>query len=351
MKPRLVDLLACPVCGAAVQLTAAESDGRGEVISGALVCQSCGASFPILRGVPRLVPRDLPAVEERTAAAFGWQWQEFVEMHELYESQFLDWIHPIEPSFFKDKVVLDAGCGIGRHAQYAAQYGAREVVAMDLSAAVETAYANIGAASNVHVVQGDINRPPFKRSDTGGPFDFVYSIGVLHHLPGPEAGFQSLVRLVRPGGAIFAWVYGRENNGMVLNFIDPMRRAVTSRLRPSVLPVVAWPLSVVFHGAVKGIYRPARKTPLFRVLPSHDYVYSLSAFNFRQNYNIVFDHLVAPVAFYLTREEFEGWFQRTGLRDVRISWRNKNSWRGFGRVADTVEEAAPARPMGATLGN
>jgi len=44
---------------------------------------------------------------------------------------------------------------------------------------------------------------------------------------------------------------------------------------------------------------------------------------------------VAPVAFYLRRDEFEGWFRHNDLRDVRISWRNQNSWRGFGRVAET----------------
>lgn len=337
MKARIVELLACPLCGAGVRLRAALMDAEkaGEIASGELVCEQCATAFPIVRGIPRMVPPDLPAVEQRTAAAFGWQWQEFVEMHDLYESQFLDWIYPIEPNFFKDKAVLDAGCGIGRHAYYAARYGAREVVAMDLSAAVETAYSNIGAEPNVHVVQGDINRPPFRRSDAGGTFDFIYSIGVLHHLPDPEAGFESLVRLLKAGGAIFAWVYGRENNGLVLNFIDPLRKGVTTRLSPSVLPVIAWPLAVVFHGMVKAVYRPARRTPLFKVLPSHDYVYSLSTFNFRQNYNIVFDHLVAPVAFYLKRDEFEGWFQKRNLGDVRISWRNKNSWRGFGVATST----------------
>ncbi len=343
MKPRIVDLLACPACLATVELRGAEMDpGRpNEVATGELICQGCGSVYQILRGVPRMVPPGLPALEERTAGAFGWQWQEFVEMHDLYESQFLDWIHPIEPSFFEDKIVLDAGCGIGRHAHYAARYGARDVVAMDLSAAVETAYANVGEAPNVHVVQGDINRPPFKRSKAGGTFDFIYSIGVLHHLPDPETGFQSLVHLLRPGGAIFAWVYGRENNGVVLNVIDPVRRAVTSRLPPSALPVFAWPLSVAFHGVVKWVYRPVRRTRLFPVLPLHDYLYSLSAFNFRQNYNIVYDHLVAPVAFYLRRDEFEGWFRRTDLHDVRISWRNQNSWRGFGRVGSVAGREGP----------
>ena len=340
MKPRLVELLACPICGARLKLNKAEMDPEqeGEIVSGELVCESCAARFPVRGGIPRLLPPGLSAVTERVSAAFGWQWQEFVELYDQYEAQFLDWIHPVQPDFFKDKVVLDAGCGNGRHAFYAARYGAREVVGMDLSDAVETAYANVGKLPNAHVIQGDIYHPPFARTETGGPFDFIYSIGVLHHLPDPEAGFHSLVRFLRPGGAIFAWVYGRENNSIVHGFINPLRENVTTRMRPSMLPIIAWPMSVVLQGVLKGIYRPLHATPLFKVLPSREYLYSLSSFSFRRNYNIVFDHLVAPVAFYLRREEFEGWFERSDLKDVRISWRNQNSWRGFGRVS----EPAPA---------
>lgn len=335
MKPRLVDLLACPACGGDLELAATETEaGSGEVISGTLGCVSCKKRYEILRGVPRLLPPELTTVQEKTAAAFGSEWLEFVEMHEQYEAQFLDWIHPIRAEYFRDKVVLDAGCGIGRHTYHAARYGAREVVGMDLSAAVETAYANTGRMPNVHVVQGDIYNPPFKRSGAGGPFDFIYSIGVLHHLPDPAAGFRSLVRFLRPEGAIFAWVYGHENNAVVHRFINPLRKTFTSRLPHSALPVIAWPLSVLLHAVVKGAYRPLRSTRLFGALPSHDYLYSLSAFGFRQNYSIVYDHLVAPVAFYLKREEFEEWFRDCGLHDVSLSWRNENSWRGFGRLGE-----------------
>jgi hypothetical protein len=114
---------------------------------------------------------------------------------------------------------------------------------------------------------------------------------------------------------------------------------VTTRIRPSLLPVIAWPMSVVLQGVVKGVYRPLHRTRLFKVLPSREYLYSLSSFSFRRNYNIVFDHLVAPVAFYLSRQEFEAWFQHSGLSNVQISWRNQNSWRGFGRTP----EIEPAR--------
>lgn len=332
MKPRLLDLLGCPLCGGAFELhRTGDSDSDAEITQGSLECVACRSTFAIRDGVPRLLPPDLSATQEKTAHAFGWQWQQFTELYDQYEAQFLDWIEPIQPEFFRDKIVLDAGCGNGRHAYYAARYGAREIVAMDLSAAVETAYANMGKLPNAHVIQGDIYNPPFKRSGGMGPFDFIYSIGVLHHLPDPEAGFQSLVRFLKPGGAIFAWVYGKENNGVVHGFINPLRKAVTSRMPPAMLPAVAWPMAVLFQGAVKGVYRPLRRTPVFKVLPLNDYLYSLSTFSFRRNYNIVYDHLVAPVAFYLRREEFEGWFRRSDLKDVAITWRNRNSWRGFGR--------------------
>jgi len=120
---------------------------------------------------------------------------------------------------------------------------------------------------------------------------------------------------------------------VVHKFINPLRKGVTSKMPPRALPVVAWPMSVVFQGVVKGIYRPLHGTRVFDRLPSHDYLYSLSGFSFRQNYNIVFDHLVAPVAFYIGHDEFESWFTSRGLTDVRVTWRNQNSWRGFGRVA------------------
>jgi hypothetical protein len=46
----------------------------------------------------------------------------------------------------------------------------------------------------------------------------------------------------------------------------------------------------------------------------------------------VFDHLVAPTAFYISREEFENWWKEIGAKDVEIIWHNRNSWCGFGEI-------------------
>jgi len=333
MKPHLVEDLVCPLSSDPVRLeTAGDLE---EVESGELVCDGCGRRWPIRDGIPRLVPPDLEDQQQKTAAAFGWQWQHFAEMHAEFEGQFLDWLHPIEPEFFRDKRVLDAGCGTGRHAYFAAAYGAGEVVAMDLSGAVETARRNLSQFDNVHVLQGDLLRPPLRTAAAGGGFDFVYSIGVLHHLPDPSEGFRSLLRFVRPGGTIAVWVYGHENNGFVRNVVEPLRR-VSTTIPPPLVRALAWPLAVGFHGVAKGVYRPLNGTAVGRSLPLNEYLSSVAGFSFRQNYGIVFDQLVAPTAEYIKRPELERWLDESDLEEVSISHRHGNSWRGRGRMPAAV---------------
>ena len=329
MKRRLLEDLLCPLSFESLQL--ANGGGGDDVENGELVCAGCGRRWEVLRGVPRLVPPDLVEQQRRTAAAFAFEWQHFSEMHPEYEAQFLDWLHPIGRDFFRGKRVLDAGCGTGRHAYYAAKYGASEVVGLDLSEAVETARGVLSEFENAEVVQGDLLRPPLRSAAEGGGFDLVYSIGVLHHLPDPYDGFRSLLRFVRPGGTIAVWVYGYENNGFVRNVVEPLRR-VSTKVPPPLLRGLAWPLGAAFHGIAKGVYAPLGGTAVGKGLPLNEYMASVANFSFRQNYSIVFDQLVAPTAAYIKGSELRSWFHENGLEDVVISHRHGNSWRGQGRV-------------------
>jgi len=316
----LTELLACPECGSDLL----QQGDR-------LTCAKANHTYIVRNGIPRLFPDRLSPGQHETAKAFGWEWRHFTELHPEYEEQFLDWIAPLQPDEFRGRRVLDAGCGIGRHAYYAAAWGAEEVVALDLSDAVETARRNLEGLANVSVIQGDLLRPPLKpASGVGEGFDIVYSIGVLHHLPDPAEGIRSLARLVRPGGIMVAWVYGFEGNAVVRKTIEPLRR-MTSKLPPSILHILVWPLAVILHGVVKLAYGTLSGRLAGRRLPLGDYLASLAAFGFRQNYSIVFDQLVAPTTTYVRREDLLTWLQSTGLVEVKVTERNGNSWRGQGR--------------------
>lgn len=299
-------------------------------MAGALRCTACSASFPITSGVPRFANLEEVESDKRaTAAGFGWQWQHFTQEDERYAEQFLGWIAPVTQEFFRDKVVLEGGCGKGRHTQLAARWGAREVIGIDLSVAVETAFAATRSLDNAHIIQADIYHLPLARK-----FDYAFSIGVLHHLPDPRGGFLSLASKVKPGGHLTAWIYGAENNEWITRFVNPVREKITSRIDQRALLQVSKLPAACLYLATKLVYRPLNKSgsPLAKHLFYNDYLNSISTFGWREQHTIVFDHLVAPTAFYISRADFEAWWRDLGASDVVITWHNKNSWRGTGAV-------------------
>lgn len=326
MKPALLHFLACPACGGDLVLDRRVADGD-EILDGTLRCASCRAEYEIRRGVPRFAPVPDEEGKAKTAEAFGWQWNRFAELDAGYRRQFLDWIKPVNAGFFRGKSVLEGGCGKGRHTALAAEFGARAVVALDLSDAVDAAWRNTRHLPNAHIVQGDLLRPPLRCA-----FDYAFSVGVLHHLPDPEAGFRALVSRVCPGGHVSAWVYGRENNGWIVHVVNPIREHVTSRLPHRLLDGVAAAATIPVWLVSKLVYGPTGGRVGRRNLPYGPYLSYIAELPFREQRTIVFDHLAAPTAWYIRREEFAAWFRRALLEDVSIVHHNANSWRGFARV-------------------
>ena len=328
MKRRLLSLLACPNCHSIFGAHADRTD-EADLIEGMLVCSGCRRTFPIVRGVPRFLPGELGAEKEATARAFGYEWTHYSTLAEADEAEFLSWIAPLTPDAFVDRVVLDAGCGKGRHIVLAARFGAREVVGIDLSDAVDAAYRNTRHLPNVHVVQADIFNLPF-----AVPFDLAYSIGVLHHLPNPKKGFLAMTQHVKPGGRLSIWVYGKEGNRWIEKIFNPVRIHFTSRLPKFATCCVTFFLALPVYLALKLIYRPIQRTPRMEWLKCRlfyaEYLCAISGYSFRENFWNVFDHLVAPTAFYHSREEVEDWFATARTERVEITRRNNNSWRGTG---------------------
>ena len=163
--------------------------------NGAL-CSDDGASFPVLKGIPRFVPA------ENYADAFGEQWLRFRKTQ-------LD-SHTGQPisrdrlrrcfgdALFESldgKLVLEAGCGAGRFTEVLLAEGAR-VVSIDLSAAVEANVLTCPLSDRHVVAQANITELPWEDEQ----FDVVMCLGVLQHTPSTAASLAALYRHVKPGG-------------------------------------------------------------------------------------------------------------------------------------------------------
>lgn len=328
MKLRALDFLHCPACGGGLELVRTEARDERDILEGTLRCRGCGRDYPVVRGVPRmLLGRDYE-LREKTQKNFSFSWRQFGEIYSDTRD-FLDWLEPLGPADFRGQVVLDAGCGSGQHAVHAASFGARDVVAFDLSPAVEVAFAHARALPNVHVIQADMYHLPLRPE-----FDLVYCIGVLQHLPDTPAAFAELARLLAPGGRFSVWVYGYEGTEFVRYVVDPMRR-VTSRLPLPLVYGLSTGLAAVFFALSRGVARPLLKSAggrsLLAALPMGRYAAHMAAFPFHYNFNSVFDQLIAPITQYFRRRDVEGWYRSAGLAETVITSRNGMSWRGTGR--------------------
>ncbi|MFO0723387.1 MAG: methyltransferase domain-containing protein [Myxococcota bacterium] len=331
MRLRLLDLVVCPRCAAGpFQLEKGQVEDD-EIISGSLTCPGCATRFPIIDAVPRLLPdpASVTSDAQRTVDRFGAQWNDFDFIGDHYNQQFLGWIAPNTLESFEGQVVLEGGCGKGRHSALVARHGAKDVLAVDLGSAVEAAYRNTRGLKNCHVIQADLFHLPVAKHSV----DTAFSVGVLHHTVDPEGAFRELVERVKPGGRMIAWVYGRENNGWIVNFVDPIRKQLTSRLPHRVIYELSRAPAALVYAASRGLYRPLSKgplSPLGKQLFYHAYMTHLAAFPFDEVHSIVHDHLTPPIANYIPKDDFLGWFQRAGLEKVSVSWHNENSWRGTG---------------------
>ena len=107
---------------------------------------------------------------------------------------------------YRNKRVLDMGCGTGEYSFWYVKNGAGEVVGIDLSdgsLAIAQERKKEGNFENVYFHKMDILNCDLPDNY----FDYSFSVGVLHHTGNPFKGFEHLVRVTKPGGIIIVSLY------------------------------------------------------------------------------------------------------------------------------------------------
>ena len=184
LPPAVVDRLRCPTCGATV---AALDDGSGVECTAGHRFDRIGGVLDFSRAA---APRGSTA---RTFASFGYEWNAFDDVR-TEDELFADvYFRDVDLDSLKGKVGLDAGCGKGRYTRFLAEHLDAEV-ALDGSSAVDAAARNLAGIEGTAVVRSDLRSAPFAPES----FDFISSLGVLHHLDDPFEGFAPAGRPTWP---------------------------------------------------------------------------------------------------------------------------------------------------------
>ncbi len=256
----------------------------------------------------------------QTIRDFGSQWLRYRDNEGYYGSPelFDDIVSPLLRSEeLKDCRVAEIGSGTGRIVNMLLATGVGHVIAVEPSDAYDVLCANIPQPEKVTClkIKGE-ELPPY------GDLDYLFSVGVLHHVEDPGPIVKAVLRALRPGGRFFVWLYGKEGNRLYLGVIKPLR-TLTKHMPHSVLAAlvetVYW-LSVVY-------LKLCRRFPL----PMHKYLLSVfEKMSSAKRRLIIYDQLNPSYAKYYTRSEAEKLLMDGGFVNLRFHHRHGYSWTVIG---------------------
>ena len=190
-----------------------------------------------------------------TVDGFGAEWQRFdqselddAESRRIFAEYFS--LMPLA-SLPAGAVGMDVGCGSGRWAKLVApEVGALHAVDAS-NEALGVARRNLASFTNVAFHNTSVAALPGEDNS----LDFVYSLGVLHHVPDTAAGIQACVNKLKPGAPFLVYLYYSLDNRpawfrTIWKASDAVRRKVSSldvgprtRVAEVIAATVYWPLA------------------------------------------------------------------------------------------------------------
>ncbi|MCC7420270.1 MAG: methyltransferase domain-containing protein [Planctomycetaceae bacterium] len=273
--------LRCPACGGAI----------GDETESSLTCGTCGAVWPVRDGIPRFV-------QSEHLESFGLQWNKYEVAHDDEDRATFQAKTGVTLDELRGLRVLDAGCGGGRYSKVCGEAGAI-VTGADHTTAVEKASRLCGHLLDVRFVQADLKRLPFEPES----FDFVFSIGVMHHDADTRAGFDAVARMVKPGGRMAVWLYRR--NQWWQEWLNNAVRRRTVRMPAARLE--KWCRFGAWLGGIPGVKQTFNKVLNFSAHPNHE-----------NRVCDTFDWYAPRFQYHHTTDELCAWFREAGFDDLRV---------------------------------
>ena len=139
MHIKLLDFLVCPECKGGLTL-GSSGQKSAEILDSNLQCKKCMVNFPVIDGIPNMILRGISGDKQKTSDFFEKDWRIFDTNNKRFDELLPLYVSPLKMDSFKDRVILEAGCGSGRNLIEAAKAGTKEVIGIDISPSAKIAY-------------------------------------------------------------------------------------------------------------------------------------------------------------------------------------------------------------------
>jgi ubiquinone/menaquinone biosynthesis C-methylase UbiE len=272
-------------------------------------------------------------LDRKTVEGFGEEWTAFdqreldrAELGERFNEYFA--IFPFA-DLPQNAEGFDLGCGSGRWAALVApKVGKLHCIDPSIKA-LEVARHRLGTVAGVEFHMAGVDDIPLANASQ----DFGYSLGVLHHIPDPEAGMASCVRKLKPGAPFLVYLYyDFENRPPLFRWLwrasDVCRRAISSLpfpLRRATCNIIA---ATVYYPLARLAGFVERRGGHVANLPL-SYYRNYGFYTMRTD---ALDRFGTRLEKRFSRSDIVGMMERCGLRDIIFSDRVPH-WVACGRRA------------------
>ena len=153
-----------------------------------------------------------PNLDKSTVSGFGREWQEFdqSEVSDLeLRTFFEDYFSLIDlKTLSSQSIVMDVGCGSGRWANFLAPIVGTIHLVDPSNQALKVARRKLDPFNNC--IFHNVSTESLPGQDNS--YDFIYSLGVLHHIPDTQAAIIDCVKKLKPGAPFLVYLYYRFDN-------------------------------------------------------------------------------------------------------------------------------------------
>lgn len=348
-QKNFIPILCCPSCRGTLSVDSG-NDNKTDIIQGELQCDCCNSSYPIIDGIPYLLPDKLRAeiLRENNSCNTNQSNQQLHTQDKLKIDVAQNWAYQFGDTFpvsieqintkdgfhakqafynfcgltegsLKDKIVGVYCGGSGREAFHVSQENPKLFIVMDMGRHIHCIPELIEKNSDqMLLICCDATNAPI----VDNTFDISICDHALQHIQNYQEAYKNFVRASKQNGIISICVYSHENNWIMTKLIEPAKKFL------HILP-----LSILKHfssipAAILFLYGKILSfcPNIFKNFPYYDLMILWSSGGFKKFHEACFDLMHAPISHHYTRQEVEHMAQANQLKILLMKHTNKTMW-------------------------